>query len=144
MDFPVIPINRNMNIPYEKFFRLGNYEDNPIYQNINDHVEEDFNNGGDLRGGYSYSPEEISKVVNFSIYFLNSFKKRYLNYQFENQDEAFSVVTTPLPRNVYSILPTGNPEIHSSGNGTCYIWGIFGSIFIKVILGFIFKKKNID
>lgn len=114
--------------------------------------EGDFNNGGDLRGGYSYSypyyPEEIYKIVDFILTFFKIYKdiftKSSLNEKFENQNEACSVVTTPLPRYTYSILPAKSTEIYAPRNGTCFIWGIFGFIFIKVILGFIFKKKTID
>lgn len=109
--------------------------------------EGDFNNGGDLRGGYSYpySPEEIYKIVDFVLTFFKIYKdiftKSSLNEKFENRNEACSVVTKPLPRYTYSILTAKSTEIYAPRNGTCFIWGIFGSRFIKVILGFIFKKK---
>lgn len=64
----------------------------------------------------------------------------------KNRDEAFSLFTMPLPRDMYSIVPTKNPEIHFSENGDCsiWLWAIFGfgSICINFIFGFIKKKKT--
>lgn len=75
--------------------------------------EVDFNNGGDLRGGYSYSPEEIYKTVDFTLIFFKIYKgiftKSSLNDQYEHK-EALSEATTYSPRHMYSTLPTKNPK----------------------------------